>query len=170
MSNEYYNIEKILDRKKVNGKIHYKIKWEGYPMDQCTWEPLENLENVKALVDEYNQNHSTKNNPPKGKKTNNTLLNKKRKEENKQKNHENENNLKQIKSQIKKNNKDPSYKIDNSLKNVVTVKKQDETMMALVDKIEKNEELVKEFISTEELRRRNPWILLDFYESKIKFS
>ena len=57
-----------------------------------------------------------------------------------------------------------------SLKNVVTVKKQDETMMALVDKIEKNEELVKEFISTEELRRRNPWILLDFYESKIKFT
>ena len=43
-------------------------------------------------------------------------------------------------------------------------------MMALVDKIEKNEELVKEFISTEELRRRNPWILLDFYESKIKFT
>ena len=169
MSNEYYNIEKILDRKKVNGKIHYKIKWEGYPMDQCTWEPLENLENVKALVDEYNQNHSTKNNPPKGKKTN-TLLNKKRKEEIKQKNHENENNLKQIKTQIKKNNKEPSYKIDNSLKNVVTVKKQDETMMALVDKIEKNEELVKEFISTEELRRRNPWILLDFYESKIKFT
>ena len=137
-------------------------------MDQCTWEPLENLENVKALVDEYNQNHSTKNNPPKGKKTNNTLLNKKRKVNIMRR--ETETFLKQIKSQIKKNNKDPSYKIDNSLKNVVTVKKQDETMMALVDKIEKNEELVKEFISTEELRRRNPWILLDFYESKIKFT
>ena len=33
---EFYNIEKILDRRKINGKFEYKIKWEGYPMSQST--------------------------------------------------------------------------------------------------------------------------------------
>ena len=41
--------------------------------------------------------------------------------------------------------------------------------MALVEKMGKNGEKYKESISTQELRSVNPWILLDFYESKIKF-
>ena len=50
---DFYNIEKILDRRKINGKLEYKIKWEGYPMNQSTWEPMENLITAKELVDEY---------------------------------------------------------------------------------------------------------------------
>ena len=42
--------------------------------------------------------------------------------------------------------------------------------MAVVDKMEFNGELRKTYIPTEELRKTNPWILLDFYESKIKFT
>ena len=41
--------------------------------------------------------------------------------------------------------------------------------MAVVDKLE-NGDIKKEKIPTEELRKTNPWILLDFYESKIKFT
>ena len=54
---EFYNIEKILERRVVNGKFQYKIKWEGYPMSQCTWDPLKNLESVKELVEEFDFLH-----------------------------------------------------------------------------------------------------------------
>ena len=54
---EFYNIEEILDRRMIKGKLEYKIKWEGYPLDQSTWEPLENLETAKELVAEYDQLH-----------------------------------------------------------------------------------------------------------------
>ena len=40
---EYYIVEKILDRKKEGKKFLYKVKWEGYPESSCTWEPLSNL-------------------------------------------------------------------------------------------------------------------------------
>ena len=57
MSETFYNVEKILDRKKINGQYEYKIKWEGYPMNESTWEPMKNLETVKELVEEYNRTH-----------------------------------------------------------------------------------------------------------------
>ena len=57
MSEPLYNVEKILDRKRVNGHFQYKIKWEGYPMNESTWEPMKNLETVKDLVEEYNRTH-----------------------------------------------------------------------------------------------------------------
>lgn len=28
--NKIYKVEKILDKKKINGVVHYQIKWEGY--------------------------------------------------------------------------------------------------------------------------------------------
>jgi hypothetical protein len=30
---ELYIVEKILDKKKERGKVLYKVKWEGYPLD-----------------------------------------------------------------------------------------------------------------------------------------
>ncbi len=57
MEEQFYNIEKILERRRANGRIEYKIKWEGYPMSQCTWEPLKNLETAKDLVDEFERLH-----------------------------------------------------------------------------------------------------------------
>merc|ERR1712032_969931 len=51
-----YIVEKILDKKKVNGKIKYKVKWEGYDnLDDCTWEPKENLKNVLYLIEEFDK-------------------------------------------------------------------------------------------------------------------
>ena len=57
MSEAFYNVEKILERRKINREFWYKIKWEGYPMNQSTWESMKNLEKEKGLVEEYNSTH-----------------------------------------------------------------------------------------------------------------
>ena len=42
--------------------------------------------------------------------------------------------------------------------------------MAAVEKMKENGDLEKIEIETSKLKNDNPWILLDFYESKIKFT
>lgn len=59
----YYEVDKILDRKEVGGTPLYKIKWKGYPMSACSWEPLEHLDTVMDLVEEFNQQYQTKPKP-----------------------------------------------------------------------------------------------------------
>ena len=178
MSREvFYAIEKILDRRKIRDKYQYKIKWEGYPMTQCTWEPIENLKNALYLVEEFNKNHPMKNNKSKNNKDL-KVLNKKRnneqKEENinapKEENNIQNNNIQEKSPNINENNNILTFDIDGSLKKVLTVKKQNEILMAVVEKMKENGEMIKAYLSTEDLRKSNPWILLDFYESKIKFT
>ena len=182
---DFYNIEKILDRRKTNGKFEYKIKWEGYPMSQSTWEPMKNLESAKELVEEYDRTHpitaQQKSSKSEHKKKETTFINKKRKEENDDKIQQIPQNEKLVEEVEKKNNEDSkintnenefekTYTIDDSLKSVITVKQQNEKLIAVVDKLDPNGDVVKTFIPTEELRKSNPWILLNFYESKIKFT
>ena len=188
---EFYNIEKILVRRKVNGKFEYKIKWEGYPMSQSTWEPMKNLETAIELVEEYNQSHpfSPQPKPPKPKipKKENNFISKKKDREKEEKEEKDEqkmeiakcekslenganNNGDDLKQNINENDYAKKYTIDDSLKTVITVKQQNQKLMAVVDRLESNGELKKTYIPTEDLRRTNPWILLDFYESKIKFT
>ena len=50
------------------------------------------------------------------------------------------------------------------------MKQQNEHLMAVVNRLNENGEIIKDYILTTELRKSNPWILLDFYESKIKFT
>ena len=201
---EFYNIEKILDRRKVHGKYEYKIKWEGYSMNECTWEPMKNLESAKELVEEYNRSHPISNGQKASKKEqkkkdSTSFINKKQKrkeekeeikdekiekdekEENGEKIQQVSPNEKQEDTQLKINfeesnppvtekRDESTFIIDDSLKKVVTVKQQNQKLMAVVEKLELNGEITKTYIPTEELRKTNPWILLDFYESKIKFT
>jgi hypothetical protein len=37
---DIYTVEKIVDKKRVNQKTLYLVKWEGYSSDQNTWEPV----------------------------------------------------------------------------------------------------------------------------------
>ena len=160
---ELYNIERIIDRRYINGKFEYKIKWEGYPMSQCTWEPLKNLEMAIELVEEYNNDHPIKNDTnknslneitpkPKKKNLNNSFINKKTR-----------------KSLSKESTKNKKQKIEEDVK-IVKNNLEQGRLMAVTEKRLKNGEITKEYISTEELRKLNPWVLLDFYESKIKFT
>ena len=52
---EDYEVEKILEKKKTsNGATMYLVKWKNFddPADY-TWEPLENLESVQDMVDQF---------------------------------------------------------------------------------------------------------------------
>ena len=187
---DFYNIEKILDRRKTNGKYEYKIKWEGYPMSESTWEPMKNLESAKEIVEEYDRLHPFPKSTKTETKKKDSLLNKKRNlgstdivktvEENNQNEEIKEEKVQQIEKnneeEIKQNNNniegasEKTYIIDDSLKKVLTVKQQGTKLVAVVEKMDKNGDISNPYIPTENLRVTNPWILLDFYESKIKFT
>jgi len=40
-----YEMEDVLDFKKDGSQNKWKVKWRGYPIDQCTWEPQDNILN-----------------------------------------------------------------------------------------------------------------------------
>ena len=132
------------------GKYEYKIKWQGYPMSDCTWEPIKNLEQAKCLIEAYDNEHP---------------INQKNKNQENDTNTEDNSN-----SKILLYENENSYKVDETLKDVITVQNNNGQLMAIVDKIDEKGEVFKTYISTKELRKINPWILLSFYESKIKFS
>lgn len=173
-----YQVEKVIGKRTKGGKPLYKVKWEGYPLSQCTWEPIENLQNVLDMVDEYEKSHST---TPSSKKVP-ILLGKKRKtpdtetpkeikEKKETKNHSN----KESSTDSKEKERDGVICIENDSSSeshnkqyirVITINKE---FKALVE-VKKDGLSTEETISTKELRRLNPDILIDFYESKIKFT
>ena len=176
----YYEVENILDKRQIRGKIEYLIKWKGYSTSESTWEPLCNLKNIKAIIQKYeNKNGQKKKNKNNqiitlsedskenkniqnqflGRKTNNpkkeVVINLEEKE--------------QKEEDIQCNDTSSLFKIDNTMKRVLAVKKDDNNLVAIVEKNGKRGEISKEFIKTDKLKKVNPWILIDYYESKIKF-
>lgn len=51
---QVYEVEKIIDSKRINGKKLYLVAWKDYPVSEATWEPLENLGNAKEAVKLFN--------------------------------------------------------------------------------------------------------------------
>lgn len=56
---EIYSVEKILSKRFVDGKVHYYLKWFGYPESENTWEPQENL-NCPMLIADFEKQHAKK--------------------------------------------------------------------------------------------------------------
>jgi len=40
---DVFNVEKIVGKKKINGRVHYRIKWSGYSSKDNSWEPRAQL-------------------------------------------------------------------------------------------------------------------------------
>ena len=58
-------MEKIIGkRKNTKGQPEYKIKWKGYSMNQCTWEPESHLSKCRGMIVDYEKqvSQATKNN------------------------------------------------------------------------------------------------------------
>jgi len=52
---EEWEVEKILNKKKIRGVVKYLIQWKGFIVEGDTWERKENLKNVKELIAEFEQ-------------------------------------------------------------------------------------------------------------------
>ena len=54
--NKSFDVEKIITRRIDGKKCLYLIKWEGYPITACTWEPISHLSNIIDMVNEFEDN------------------------------------------------------------------------------------------------------------------
>ncbi|CAH2039599.1 unnamed protein product, partial [Iphiclides podalirius] len=69
---EEYEVEKIVDSKRIKGKLHYLIHWKGYSSEDDTWEP-ENTLSCPELINKFNEekeNSKNKDAAPQQKKNN----------------------------------------------------------------------------------------------------
>jgi hypothetical protein len=48
-----YEVEEIRGKRLYRGKVQYLVKWAGFNEKENTWEPLENLVNSEAAVQEF---------------------------------------------------------------------------------------------------------------------
>ena len=53
---EEYEVEEIMDSKLLRGKLHYLVKWTGYPeRHHWTWEPARNITHAKESIDNFHR-------------------------------------------------------------------------------------------------------------------
>jgi len=50
---EEWEVEKILNKKKIRGVVKYLIWWKGFTVEGDTWERRENLKNMEELIEEF---------------------------------------------------------------------------------------------------------------------
>jgi len=50
---EKWEVEKILNKKKMRGVVKYLIRWKGFIAKGDTWERRENLKNAEELIEEF---------------------------------------------------------------------------------------------------------------------
>jgi len=50
---EEWEVEKILNKKKMRGVEKYLIRWKGFMAEGDTWEKRENLKNAEELIEEF---------------------------------------------------------------------------------------------------------------------
>lgn len=55
MSEEFFSIEAILDKRTRKGRVEYLVKWEGYGDDDNTWETRQHMveDGMKAFITKY---------------------------------------------------------------------------------------------------------------------
>lgn len=59
-----YHVEKILDAKFEDDTFLYLVKWKNYPIEEASWEPLQNLSNCLPLVRRFHTNNPQHFSPP----------------------------------------------------------------------------------------------------------
>ena len=52
---EEWEVEKILNKKKIRGVEKYLIRWKGFTAENDTWERKENLKNAEEALEEFEQ-------------------------------------------------------------------------------------------------------------------
>ena len=54
-----YEVEYIKDSRLTKRGLQYLVKWKGYPHEECTWEPIHNLEHAQDAIKAFHQKHAS---------------------------------------------------------------------------------------------------------------
>ena len=54
---EEYEVEKILNKRRIQGRDKFLVRWKGYTVEANTWEERENLKNVGKLIEEFEREY-----------------------------------------------------------------------------------------------------------------
>ena len=170
MIGQFYEVDEIMGRRKRKNKYEYLIKWKGYSINESTWEPEEKLFTIRDLIEEYDLICDNKEKKKKKKKKNDIkskeiLINEKFKET------DNDIEIKEEEKEDKKesNNKKPYFLLDNSIDKILGIKLEKNELIGIIERKDKDGKVFTEKISTEDIKKTNPWILVDYYESLITF-
>ena len=165
IENDFYTVDEILDRRKVNGKYEYLIKWKGFE-GQNTWEPIENLQNILNFVEQYDKIYESKIVEVQQIKKRKKFLKHKRKKSKEK----NENKTINDSNKETEGYSNPYIIVDDSILRIVKVCKEDRNLIAELEKKSSNGEIIRGKMKTNELKRINPWVLINYYESNIRFN
>ena len=55
---EEWEVEKILNKRKIRRKDKYLVRWKGFTAEVDTWESRENLQNAGDLLREFEEEYS----------------------------------------------------------------------------------------------------------------
>ena len=58
---EEWEVEKILNKRKVRGKDKFLVRWKEFMAEEDTWESRENLQNAGDLLREFEKDYSRNN-------------------------------------------------------------------------------------------------------------
>ncbi len=76
---------------------------------------------------------------------------------------------KKKKTKKNSNNKKPYFLLDNSIDKILGIKLEKNELIGIIERKDKDGKVFTEKISTEVIKKTNPWILVDYYESLITF-
>lgn len=52
--NQEFFVQSILDKRiNLHGQVEYLIQWEGFPIEDSTWEPMDNVACIQDMIDQY---------------------------------------------------------------------------------------------------------------------
>jgi len=54
---EEWEVEKIMNKRRVQGRDKYLVQWKGCTTEEDTWESGENLKNASELVEEFEKEY-----------------------------------------------------------------------------------------------------------------
>jgi chromobox protein 5 len=186
---EYY-VEKVLDKKVVDGEVRYLIKWEGWSIDDSTWEPIENLGNIKNLIEEFEAellekkkkggSGTTKQPVGRPRQNPNSFAIKKKADPNYDLDDELNSRINKKKDDIMNNTRKKTENDVEVMSNlganvpeeVISVKRdKGKEIMCLVKFKERADGIIidNSYVPSSVMREYYPKVLIKFYESKIKF-
>ncbi|CAD8056191.1 unnamed protein product [Paramecium sonneborni] len=145
-----YEVEAIIMKKIENSQSHYLVKWKGY--SELTWEPISSLQNCQLLLEEFDQQQPSNNVIITKKCVSKKIITKSQKKSNKSKKggyFENEDQIQSFTNLAR------TIKINGIEKQQLKVN---------LKKI-KNGKTTSAWINLQELHKKAPQKLIQFYES-----